>query len=97
MNALGLSTQTGLTLIETMFALAIVALLVGFAGNTFSAAINATRTGNGVASLVSALQLAHNNTMIAGVDVVLCPSNDGAACANGDHWEKGCIGSPPRT
>lgn len=92
MNALRSANQTGLTLIEAMFALAIVALLVGFAGNSFSAAINATRTGNGVASLVSTLQVARNNAMVVGVDVVLCPSSDGAACATGDHWEKGWIG-----
>jgi type IV fimbrial biogenesis protein FimT len=92
MNALRSTGQAGITLIETLFAVAIIAVLASFANSSYSAAINATRTGSGLASLVAALLRARNNAEISGFDVVLCPSSDGAACSAGDHWEAGWIG-----
>jgi len=83
--------QTGLTLVETIFALAIVAVLAGFASSGVSAAINASRTSNGLASLEAALIRARSLAANAGFEVVLCPSRDGAECASGDHWESGWI------
>lgn len=91
MHLSSLTKEIGLTLIETLFAVAIVAVLAGFASSSVSAAISASRTSNGLASLAVALTRARSSAANAGVEVVLCPSTDGAACANGDHWENGWI------
>ena len=39
--------QNGVTLIELMFALAIIGILLAFASNSVSAAMNAARTSSG--------------------------------------------------
>jgi type IV fimbrial biogenesis protein FimT len=83
--------QTGFTLIELVLALAIVAIVTAFATRMASAAINASRTSNSVMSLYAALTRARSAAATAGVDVVLCPSADGASCMSGYHWESGWI------
>ena len=86
--------ETGVTLIELVCILAIVATLVTFATRGASAAINASRTSNGVSSLFAALTRARSFAASAGVDVVMCPSTDGVNCAAGYHWENGWIAFP---
>ena len=84
----------GMTLIELVCVIVIVATLVAFAARGASAAMNAARTSNGVASLFAALTRARSFAATAGVDVVMCPSLDGTSCATGFHWEKGWIAFP---
>lgn len=86
--------DTGMTLVELVCVIAIVATLVTFAARGASAAMNAARTSNGVASLFAALTRARSFAATAGVDVVMCPSTDGASCSTGYHWEKGWIAFP---
>jgi len=86
--------QTGLTLIELVCTLAIVATLVTFATRGASTAINAARTSNSVSSLFASLTRARSLAATAGVDVVMCPSNDGDSCAASYHWENGWIVFP---
>ena len=83
--------QTGVTLIELMFALAIIGILLAFASSSVSAAMNAARTSSGFSSLLAALTRARSAAANSEVDVVLCPSADGTSCAAGDHWENGWI------
>lgn len=83
--------QTGLTLIETMFVVAIVAVLAGFASSSVSAAVQAAHSSNGLSSLLAALTRARSSAANLAVDVVLCPSSDGTSCSAGDHWEGGWI------
>jgi type IV fimbrial biogenesis protein FimT len=84
-------SSSGITIVELLFALAVAAILFGFAGNAVSAAMNAARTGNGLASLVAALTQARSIAAAEGIEVVLCPSSDGGSCSNADHWESGWI------
>jgi type IV fimbrial biogenesis protein FimT len=86
--------ETGMTLVELVCVIAIVATLVAFAARGASAAINAARTSNGVASLFAALTRARSFAATANVDVVMCPSTDGENCAAGYHWENGWIAFP---
>jgi len=83
-----------MSLIELVCVIAIVATLVTFAARGASAAMNAARTSNGVASLYAALTRARSFAATAGVDVVMCPSVDGENCAAGFNWEKGWIAFP---
>ena len=85
------SRQAGVSLIELVVALAIVGVATTFATGMASAAINASRTSNSVSSLYAALTRARSTAAAHGVDVVMCPSSDGASCAPGYHWEDGWI------
>jgi type IV fimbrial biogenesis protein FimT len=84
-------TTAGVTLVELMFTLAVVAILCGFASNAASSAIHAARTSSGLASLIASLTRARSLAANAGVEVVLCPSSNGTECIAGDHWEHGWI------
>jgi type IV fimbrial biogenesis protein FimT len=91
MNYGSVVRQSGFTLIELIAAVAIVAIGLTIASNSFSSAVSASRTSNAVSSLYASLTLARSRAATAGVDVVLCPSGDGTSCAAGDHWENGWI------
>jgi len=86
-----LRKEAGVTLIELVTVLAIVAIVATFAARGASAAMNAGRTSNSVASLYAALTRARSSAATGGVDVVLCPSTNGTSCAAGFHWENGWI------
>ena len=86
--------EAGMSLVELVCVIAIVATLVTFAARGASAAMNAARTSNGVASLYAALTRSRSFAATAGVDVVMCPSVDGISCAAGYRWDKGWIAFP---
>jgi type IV fimbrial biogenesis protein FimT len=94
MKGHAISRQSGITLIELIVGLAIVATIAAFATRGASAAINASRSSNSVSTLYASLTRARSFAASAGVDVVLCPSTDGATCAAGYHWEQGWIVFP---
>jgi type IV fimbrial biogenesis protein FimT len=82
---------SGISAIELLFVLAILAIVCTFATSSVSAAINAARSNNGLASLVAAITRARTIAASSETDVVLCPSSDGNSCATGFHWEDGWI------
>jgi len=92
MNSYSRERLMGFTLIELLCTIAILAIVTTLASRSVSAAVNAARTSNSVASLFSALTRARSFAASQGVDVVLCPSIDGTHCAAGYHWEAGWIG-----
>lgn len=81
----------GYTLIELLAALAIVALLAGFALPAFSGAMEATRAGSAEAALLASLGRAGSGAAISGSRTVLCPSLDGEACRRGADWSAGWL------
>lgn len=82
----------GLTLIELLATLAMLALLTGLAVPTFrSLQLDATRTRE-VNRLVQAVHLARGEAMKRNSIVSLCPSADSAFCsAPGTPWDQGWI------
>ena len=86
--------QNGVTLIELIFVVCIIGIGAAFVTRMASAAVNAARSSNSVAQLYASLTRARSFAASAGVDVVLCPSTDGATCAPGYHWEGGWIAFP---
>jgi type IV fimbrial biogenesis protein FimT len=86
--------QRGMTLIELVCVITIVAVIAAFATRGASAAINAARASNSVSNLFASLTRARSFAATAGVDVVLCPSTNGTSCAPGYHWEGGWIAFP---
>jgi len=91
MSTISQYERNGFTLIELITVIAIVGTVALFASSAASAAINASRTSNSVSSLFAALTRARSAAAASAVDVVLCPSSDGFACASGYHWEGGWI------
>ena len=91
MRIFPMTRQTGVTLIELMFALAITGILLGFVSSSVSAAMNAARTNSGFSNLLASLTRARSSAVNTEIDVVLCPSANGTSCATSDHWENGWI------
>jgi len=80
-----------MTVIELMFALAIASILVGLASSSVSAAVNASRTSNGLSSLLASITRGRSIAGNEGIEVVMCPSSNGTSCSDGYHWEGGWI------
>ena len=83
--------QNGMTLLELVSALAVVAVIAVWESRGASAAFYASRTSSGLASMMAALTQARSVAASTEVDVVLCPSADGETCHAGYHWEGGWI------
>jgi len=83
--------QAGITLIELVIAIVIVALLAALAIQGVTRAIYASRSAGGLASLIASLTRARSVAASTEIDVVLCPSVDGKSCSAGYHWESGWI------
>jgi type IV fimbrial biogenesis protein FimT len=84
--------QMGLTLIELLFAMAMVAIALVLATSALSATAHAARTSSGTASLYTTFLRARTAAISSNADIILCPSVDGTRCSVGDHWESGWIG-----
>lgn len=83
--------QRGFNLFELSMALAISAILLSLAVPAMTEfrarqQLRAVRT-----ELYSSLQLARIEAVTHAKHVVLCPSTDGAYCANGTRWDTGWI------
>jgi prepilin-type N-terminal cleavage/methylation domain-containing protein len=73
------SRDTGFTLLELLFGLAIVAILAGLAAPGFLASLRATAVRAATYDLMAGLQQARANSILESRPGVLCPS-DGAGC-----------------
>lgn len=79
----------GITLVELVIALAVVAILLNLAVSTWSSAVQAARSSAARSALLATLARARTTAAIWGADVGLCPSADGARCAGTDDWHLG--------
>lgn len=91
MQSIRSARPKGFTLVELLFAVAIVAILAGVASTSVFGAVHAARGSDGLATLAASLTRAHDVAASTEVDVVLCPSTDGESCAPGYRWESGWI------
>src|SRR4030095_9436116 len=82
---------SGVTLIELMFALTILAILVALAAPTYREASLAGRLNATASSLHASVLLARSEAIKANAETTLCPSSDGATCAGGGDWDQGWI------
>ncbi|MBV8270739.1 MAG: GspH/FimT family pseudopilin, partial [Cupriavidus sp.] len=81
----------GLTLIEMMVVLAMVATLVTISFPSFVSFIQGNRVLSEVNSMVSSLQLARSEAIKRGEPVSVCPSSDGASCLGANVWSGGWL------
>lgn len=80
--------QQGLTLIELMVTLAVLAIIVGIAVPSFNTMIQNNRSLALGEELASALNYARTEAVKRGARVSLCGSSDGSACDGGwtNNW-----------
>ena len=81
----------GMTLIELLVALTIVAILVGFGLPAFSNIRDRTQATNAYYLLTSSLMAARSGAVSRRQPVAVCPSADGLHCRGDSVWEDGWI------
>jgi len=75
-----LSQQTGLTAIELMITLAVLAIMASLAGPPMQGLVMNYRERTGVNQIVGYLRLARSEAITRSVPVSMCGSSDGVAC-----------------
>lgn len=83
--------QTGLTIIELMFALALMAVVMAMAVPNFSQLIKNNRLTSQANEFITAINYARNEAIKRNQNVILCRSSTGASCGGGTGWEDGWI------
>jgi type IV fimbrial biogenesis protein FimT len=86
-----MKSQRGLTLIELVIVVAIVATLSGLAVSAFASALEASRASAARGDLIASLRQAITRAELTGSRSVLCPSIDGEHCANDPDWSQGWL------
>jgi type IV fimbrial biogenesis protein FimT len=84
-------TELGVTLIEMLFAVAILAIVCAGALPAFGNLMASSQSSNAHNALVAALNLARAQAATQQVDVAVCPSKDGSHCADSIWWQDGWI------
>lgn len=82
----------GLTLLELMVTVAIVAIIGAFAVPSFQTMIQANQTRTVASELMATLNLARSEAARRGQPVSVCRSSNGSSCASsGTGWDSGWI------
>lgn len=83
--------QTGVTILELLVVLAIIALLLTTALPAMSALTQTAGLAGSSNELLASLHLARSEAIKRGQRTVLCISADGHACARGGGWQQGWL------
>ncbi len=83
--------QRGITLVESMIALSLLAILLVVAMPRYRAMIDTNRLSAAVNALSGSLQLARSEAVRRGQRVTLCVSDDGKSCSSAGGWHRGWI------
>lgn len=86
-----LQKQSGMTLIELLIGLAVLAILVTASVSGFSTLIAATRMNSHVNSLVRSFHSARQISRARGAEVTVCKSMDGEQCTTAGNWHDGWL------
>lgn len=81
--------QSGLTLLEMVVTLAVLAILLTIAIPSFSAVMYTSRLSSATNDLVAALHLVRSEAIKRNGRAVLCKSSNGLACSASGTWEQG--------
>jgi len=82
--------SSGVTLIELLFALTVLAILIGFATPSYLGAQLSSRLNALSSSLYASVTMARSEAIKANAATTLCVSDDGTSCGTGD-WAQGWI------
>lgn len=83
--------QRGMTLVEIMFTIFIMAVLAMLAVPSFRDASLGSRLASTANSLHGTIQIARSEAIKANAPMTLCASADGATCAVAGDWDQGWI------
>lgn len=83
--------QSGLTVIELMIALALIAVIMTTAIPAFGRFIQENRMTAKANELLGHLQFARHEAVHRNMYVAACPSTDGENCTGGNRWDDGWI------
>ena len=81
----------GITLIETMMALAVLAILIATAAPAFGNLISSTDAQTSRSTLTTALETARILAVSRSAHVAVCPSTDRQHCGHTTEWQQGWI------
>ena len=84
-------SQAGLTLVELVVTLAVLAILLSIAIPNMRSAIATSQLATNTNDLMGVLAQARMEAIRRGVRVTVCRSTDGAACAASGDWSGGWI------
>lgn len=82
--------QKGLTLVELMVTIAVVAILAAVGIPMFQRVVHTNNAATGVNDLVTALQMARASAVNQGVRTVVCP-RDSSTLTCGSDWDNGWL------
>ncbi len=86
------SANGGVTLVELVFAVAVLAILAAIAIPNFRTFTRSSQVTSAANDLVTALNLARSEAMTRGAPVTVCRSADQATCTDPDSdWDQGWI------
>lgn len=83
--------QTGLTMIELLITLAVLAILLAIGIPSFEGLMASTRVTNTTNELLSAFAQTRSEAIRRGQRVTICISANGIQCTNAGNWEQGWI------
>ncbi|MDH5227133.1 MAG: GspH/FimT family pseudopilin [Gammaproteobacteria bacterium] len=83
--------QRGLTLVELMITIFIMAVLAMLAVPSFRDASLGSRLSAAANSLHGSIQIARSEAIKVNAPITLCASSDGSTCATGGDWDQGWI------
>lgn len=83
--------QRGITLLELLVTMGLVAILMGIAMPSFRYVTNANRVSGEINGLLADMQYARAEAIKEGGDVVVCSSSGGASCSGAATWQTGWI------
>lgn len=83
--------DAGVTLVELIVAVAIIAILAGFTVPAFTNTIRNNRLAAASNTLLASLQFARSEAIKRGIRVTLCKSADGSLCSKDGGYEQGWL------
>ena len=86
-----MKAQHGLTLIELLVAMLVLAIVSGVAISSLSQGLESARAASARGDLLSSVGLATSRAILAGNRTVMCPSQDALACSDGPDWSRGWL------
>lgn len=83
--------QAGFTLSEMMVVVAITAILLTIGVPSFAGLVRDTRLTGATNAIVASLYVARSEALKRHTRAVMCPSADGASCAQQGGWQQGWL------
>ena len=90
-QARGARRFAGVTLVELLFTMAVLAILVAIAVPSFRGASLSSRLTAAANDLHASVQIARSEAIKSNTTVTLCTSTNGSSCAASGDWEQGWI------